>query len=141
MLGESGPGRQYRRGLCSGTPVKCGGRQRAHTCGMGLEFFQRSIQYVEKYKQSHQQVSEFLSEVTNAGADQNTPHILTVSDVATQLTKKDWNRFVTARISSWAAAYFDTGQAEECQKLFCYISLIQIFFYELNMKSGCIVKN
>ena len=62
-------------------------------------------------KDSHLQVSEFLSEVMNADADQNTPHILTVSDVATQLTKKDWNRFVTARISSWAAAYFDTGQA------------------------------
>lgn len=34
-----------------------------------------------------------------------------VADLATQETNKDWNRFVTARISVWAASYFDHGQA------------------------------
>ncbi|WP_082338195.1 YbcC family protein [Roseivirga seohaensis] len=37
--------------------------------------------------------------------------IATVIDVASDITKKDWNRFVTTRISTWAAAYFDKGQA------------------------------
>ncbi|MCA1801766.1 MAG: DUF2309 domain-containing protein [Rhodothermaceae bacterium] len=35
----------------------------------------------------------------------------TVADVATEVTKKDWNRFVISRISTWAASYFDAGQA------------------------------
>ncbi|WP_236032611.1 YbcC family protein [Algoriphagus pacificus] len=37
--------------------------------------------------------------------------ISTVGDLATQVTQKDWNRFITARISQWAASYFDKGQA------------------------------
>ena len=37
--------------------------------------------------------------------------IATVIDVASDITKKDWNRFVTTRISTWAASYFDKGQA------------------------------
>lgn len=37
--------------------------------------------------------------------------ISTVGDLATQITQKDWNRFITARISQWAASYFDKGQA------------------------------
>lgn len=36
----------------------------------------------------------------------------TVVDVATRLFETDWNRFMIARISSWAASYFDAGQAE-----------------------------
>lgn len=35
----------------------------------------------------------------------------TVSLKATELTGKDWTRFVVNRISSWAASYFDDGQA------------------------------
>jgi hypothetical protein len=35
----------------------------------------------------------------------------TVADIATEVTHKDWNRFVIARISAWAASYFDHGQA------------------------------
>lgn len=34
-----------------------------------------------------------------------------VADVASKLTKKDWNRFMIARVSAWAASYFDKGQA------------------------------
>jgi uncharacterized protein YbcC (UPF0753/DUF2309 family) len=37
--------------------------------------------------------------------------IKTFIDVAAAYTGKDWNRFVVARISNWAASYFDNGQA------------------------------
>jgi hypothetical protein len=37
--------------------------------------------------------------------------ISTVADIAASITNKDWNRFVTGRISVWAASYFDHGQA------------------------------
>ncbi|AVR45124.1 DUF2309 domain-containing protein [Christiangramia fulva] len=39
------------------------------------------------------------------------PPIATLTDVASQVTQKDWNRFFTNRISGWAASYFDNGQA------------------------------
>lgn len=52
---------------------------------------------------------ETLEQFKNA--DIPKPLISTVSDVLTTLTQKDWNRFITARISSWAASYFDNGQA------------------------------
>jgi uncharacterized protein YbcC (UPF0753/DUF2309 family) len=39
------------------------------------------------------------------------PTIATLIDVATQVSAKDWNRFVISRISTWAASYFDHGQA------------------------------
>ncbi|WP_296700719.1 YbcC family protein [Algoriphagus sp.] len=42
---------------------------------------------------------------------ETTKTIASVIDVATQVTEKDWNRFVVARISQWAASYFDNGQA------------------------------
>ncbi len=35
----------------------------------------------------------------------------TLADIAGEVTGKDWNRFLTARISVWAASYFDKGQA------------------------------
>ncbi len=49
-----------------------------------------------------------------AAADTNPGHrqtILTVADVASQVTGKDWAELATDRISSWAASYFDDGQA------------------------------
>ncbi|SEJ14394.1 hypothetical protein SAMN05192553_102607 [Cyclobacterium xiamenense] len=48
---------------------------------------------------------------TKEDAGVGTATIATYSDVATQVTKQDWNRFVTGRISTWAASYFDKGQA------------------------------
>lgn len=39
------------------------------------------------------------------------PSIASLIDVAANVTHKDWNRFVLTRISSWAASYFDNGQA------------------------------
>jgi uncharacterized protein len=37
--------------------------------------------------------------------------IASLSDIATEVTQKDWNRFMISRISAWAASYFDKGQA------------------------------
>lgn len=39
------------------------------------------------------------------------PRVFTLADVATQVSSQDWDRFLVARISSWAASYFDSGQA------------------------------
>lgn len=47
----------------------------------------------------------------NEEPDQNDFSINTLLDVATQVTQKDWNRFVLSRVSVWAASYFDNGQA------------------------------
>lgn len=35
----------------------------------------------------------------------------TFVDWASKITGKDWNRFVSSRISNWSASYFDVGQA------------------------------
>jgi uncharacterized protein len=35
----------------------------------------------------------------------------TVADIAAEVTGKDWNRFIISRVSTWAASYFDAGQA------------------------------
>jgi uncharacterized protein YbcC (UPF0753/DUF2309 family) len=57
-------------------------------------------------------VDDFIRELENTDdKNQDTTPIATVADVATQLTEKDWSRFVTSRISVWAASYFDNGQA------------------------------
>ncbi len=42
---------------------------------------------------------------------QNAAILSTFIDVCAEVTKKDWSRFVTSRISVWAASYFDNGQA------------------------------
>ena len=57
-------------------------------------------------------VDQFISNVNNTDdQDENPDTIHTLIDVASSLTKKDWSRFVTARISIWAASYFDNSQA------------------------------
>lgn len=54
---------------------------------------------------------EFLRELSSKFDNSRNPAtIATVSDIATLVTDKDWNRFVTARISQWASVYFDKGQ-------------------------------
>jgi len=55
---------------------------------------------------------EFKNNLENTNdPEQNSTTIATLIDVATQVTQKDWNRFVTSRVSVWAASYFDNGQA------------------------------
>ena len=57
-------------------------------------------------------VEEFLkSLIDQEDQDQQVATISTLTDVATNVTQKDWNRFVISSISTWAASYFDEGQA------------------------------
>ncbi len=57
-------------------------------------------------------VDAFINQLEIAGDQvQDAPTISTLIDVVTQVSAKDWNRFVTSRISVWAASYFDHGQA------------------------------
>jgi uncharacterized protein YbcC (UPF0753/DUF2309 family) len=58
------------------------------------------------------------------GKGEETKSAPTIVDIATEVTNKDWGRFMTARISVWAASYFDNGQAiwsaaDQDQSLFC----------------------
>ncbi len=71
----------------------------------------KDIVAVLEKKRQHVDVTEFLRRVKDTGDQEYVTKVLTVADVATRLTNRDWNRFVTTRISNWAAAYFDNGQA------------------------------
>ncbi|GET22619.1 YbcC family protein [Prolixibacter denitrificans] len=57
-------------------------------------------------------VHDFLKQVERE-SDANRPRrrVALVADVAAQLTAKDWSAWMIERISGWAAAYFDKGQA------------------------------
>lgn len=60
----------------------------------------------------NQDVDAFLGDVkANLNSKSDFKKIFTVADVAETLTGKDWKRFATGRISTWAASYFDNGQA------------------------------
>ena len=57
--------------------------------------------------------AEFLRQVRNQ-ADAAISHVRsvpTVASVASALTGRDWDRLTTERVSAWASAYFDEGQA------------------------------
>ena len=57
-------------------------------------------------------VNDFIASLeSNLDEIENTKSIASVADIATEVTGKDWNRFVTTRVSTWAASYFDNGQA------------------------------
>ncbi|MDN3687307.1 YbcC family protein [Cyclobacterium jeungdonense] len=57
-------------------------------------------------------VDVFINQLENrSDAEQKGAAIASVSDVAMQVSKQDWTRFVTGRISTWAASYFDNDQA------------------------------
>ncbi len=61
---------------------------------------------------AHQKAAEFIQSVHSI-KDSGKPQagVSTVADVITEVSGKDWGRFVTDRISAWAATYFDNGQA------------------------------
>ena len=60
----------------------------------------------------NQNVDEFLKSVEkNLNNQADFKCVETVADVAGSLTGRDWSRFVTGRVSTWAASYFDNGQA------------------------------
>ena len=56
-------------------------------------------------------VSKFISNLENASEPEQSNSIFTLADIASDSESKDWNRFMTTRISVWAASYFDKGQA------------------------------
>jgi hypothetical protein len=61
---------------------------------------------------STKNVDEFIKGLATIDhLKQGLPTIHSLIDVATEVTDKDWNGFVTTRISAWAASYFDNGQA------------------------------
>ncbi len=84
--------------------------------------------YLQKIKNGDISMEDLQKALSNKGytasatgfiktvdAYSNSPETLhslsSLIDVAAEVTKKDWNRFMTARISAWAASYFDKGQA------------------------------
>lgn len=70
------------------------------------------ILQVLKQRKSKLGYKEFIQSVEkNKDSDESMIYVSTVADLATQITQKDWNRFVTSRVSQWAASYFDKGQA------------------------------
>lgn len=63
-------------------------------------------------KKSRQKLDEFISSLKDIeDQEDRVTAIATLVDIATQVTEKDWNRFATSRVSTWAASYFDNGQA------------------------------
>lgn len=59
-------------------------------------------------------VDALLQAVRESGTTQDAafrPEVPTVADVAHAETGTDWGRLATDRVSSWAGAYFDDGQA------------------------------
>jgi uncharacterized protein YbcC (UPF0753/DUF2309 family) len=66
-----------------------------------------------RFKKDLPVIKDFKKYTSELESDNNfqLPELQTVSDVTSIVTKKDWNRFVVDRISAWAGAYFDKGQA------------------------------
>jgi uncharacterized protein len=57
-------------------------------------------------------VAAFIEAVKASKQDNHAvTRIPTYADTASVLTNTDWNRFMIGRISTWAASYFDAGQA------------------------------
>lgn len=56
-------------------------------------------------------VSKFIRNLENTTEAEQSNSISTLADIASTSHGKDRNRFMTARISVWAASYFDKGQA------------------------------
>ncbi len=65
-----------------------------------------------KKRRIYTDAQEFIKGLeNNPNNEEETTTFATVADIATQVTNKDWNRFIIGRISTWAASYFDNGQA------------------------------
>jgi uncharacterized protein len=67
---------------------------------------------LSKKSKEKTKIDDFIALIESA-TDETTgvSTVATLEDVATQVTGKDWSRFATSRISTWAASYFDDGQA------------------------------
>lgn len=67
---------------------------------------------VLRKRKSASNAQEFIKSLENEQHhEEEMTTLATVVDVATQVTNKDWNRFIVGTISPWAASYFDNGQA------------------------------
>lgn len=65
-----------------------------------------------KKKNQTTDAKSFIEQLQSSNTiDQDFARALTFAEVTSKVTKKDWNRFFTHRISNWAASYFDHGQA------------------------------
>lgn len=54
----------------------------------------------------------FILKVLENEEDKTIPsRVSSLIDVASIVTEKDWNKFMISRVSTWAASYFDKGQA------------------------------
>lgn len=72
----------------------------------------QDIASVLSKKQMDSDVNKFLDAVkNNSEPDQNSKQVMTFAEVAAYVSGKDWNRFMTSRISTWAASYFNKDQA------------------------------
>jgi hypothetical protein len=62
----------------------------------------------------NQNADVFIRVARDLARAETTPNasVPTVADVGRSVTGIDWVRFVTDRVSAWASAYFDQGQAE-----------------------------
>lgn len=61
---------------------------------------------------SEKKVEELIRSVKRIDQESQNPNpmVQSLTDVASELYGRDWNRFLTDRITSWAAVYFDEGQ-------------------------------
>ncbi len=64
-----------------------------------------------KAKGIEKSVSSFIQELKAFPASEPKHTVYAFVDIASTVTETDWNRFMVNRISSWAASYFDKGQA------------------------------
>lgn len=70
------------------------------------------IATVLKKRQENTNASQFISDIENNSSDVDSIEtISTLVDVVSKVTGKDWKRFMIARVSNFAASYFDKGQA------------------------------
>ncbi len=70
------------------------------------------IAAVLKKRQKNVDAWQWIIDIENYGKKVDSLEtISTLVDVASKVTGKDWNRFMIARISNFAASYFDSGQA------------------------------
>lgn len=73
---------------------------------------EEDIQFALNKYELEKTTADFIQDVeANMIKPEKKETIGSVSDIATEITDKNWNRFIQERISNWAASFFDNGQA------------------------------
>ncbi len=62
-------------------------------------------------RSANSDVKEFIKALECSQNNDEVKAVPSAADVVTEITGKDWGRFMVARISAWASSYFDNGQA------------------------------